>query len=104
MFIAKKALRLGRDPIPIGLLLPSPSWEGVGGGGQAVGHVSAIGARPPTPTFPQSKPRIRGFRPMNGVIEISDSRFGLGEGAAAAISGRAVRHRKSGGSIEAPSG
>ncbi len=98
MFIAKKALRLGRDPIPIGLLLPSPLWEGVGGGGQAVGHVSAIGAQPrPSPS--RNRVYASFWSDPNGY-----SRVGLGEGVAAAISGRAVRHRKSGGSIEAPSG
>jgi hypothetical protein len=31
------------------------------------------------PTSPQPKPRIRGFRPLNKVIEIGNSRFRLGE-------------------------
>src|SRR6266446_10267409 len=31
-----------------------------------------------SPTLPQPKPRIRGFRPLNKVIEIGNSRFRLG--------------------------
>src|SRR6266481_1962438 len=34
------------------LLLPSPLWGGVGGGGRGVWHHCAITSRPPTPTLP----------------------------------------------------
>ncbi len=67
-------LRRGR------LLLPSPLWGGVGGGGRASGHFRSQYARPPTPTLPQPKLRIRRFRPINRVIEIGNSRFRLGGG------------------------
>src|SRR5215831_11489541 len=41
-------------------------------------------ARPPTPSLPQPKPRLRGFRPLNKAIEIGNSRFRLGEGVVVA--------------------
>src|SRR6516162_4400369 len=63
------------------LLPPAPLWGGVGGGGRAVWHFSATASRPPTPALPQSKPRIRGFRPLDGAIEIGNSRFRLGGGS-----------------------
>src|SRR6266852_681750 len=62
------------------LSAPLPLWGGVGGGGRAKWHARAELARPPTPTLPQPKPRIRGFRPLNKVIEIGNSRFRLGGG------------------------
>src|SRR5262249_21949448 len=64
----------------VGFLLPSPLWEGAGGGGRERRHGIATSTRPPTLTLPQPKPRIRGFRPINKVIEIGDSRFRLGGG------------------------
>src|SRR6266849_1579790 len=49
-------------------LLPSPllgGGGGAGGGGRAVGHQRTTPSRPPTPTLPQPKPSILGFRPLN---------------------------------------
>src|SRR5712692_3577918 len=62
------------------LELPSPLWGGVGGGGWGMWHSKRATARRPTPTLPQPKPRIRGFRPPNKAIEIGNSRFRLGGG------------------------
>src|SRR5260370_35961870 len=70
----------GQLSLATGLLLPFPLWGGVGGGGRGVGHISAAVPRPPAPTLPQPKPRIRGFRPINRGIEIGNSRFRLGGG------------------------
>src|SRR5260370_26381185 len=53
-------------------------WGGVGGGG--VWHNRATTSRPPTPTLPQPKLRIRRFRPIIRVLEIGNSRFRLGGG------------------------
>jgi len=61
-------------------LLPSPLWGGVGGGGRETRRSIVTTSRPPTPTLPQPKPRIRGFRPLDKVIEIGNSRFRLGGG------------------------
>src|SRR5258705_8382897 len=62
------------------LKLPSALWGGVGGGGREMWRSKCPTARPPTPTLPHPKPRIRGFRAPNKAIEIGNSRFRLGGG------------------------
>ncbi len=46
------------------------SGVGVGGCGTSVLHGTT-----PTPSLPQPKPRVRGFRQLNKAIEIGNSRF-----------------------------
>jgi hypothetical protein len=48
-------------------LSPHALWRGEGGGGRATRRCPRLTARPPT--LPQPKPLMRGFRPINGVIE-----------------------------------
>src|SRR5258706_6497316 len=55
-------------------------WGEVGGGGRERWQSRAITARPPTPTPPQPKLRIPRVRPLNGGIEIGNSRFRFGGG------------------------
>src|SRR5712671_4628241 len=54
--------------------------------GRGRGWGSMNGALPcrNLPTLPQPKSRIRGFRPINRVIEIGNSRFRLGGGSRSA--------------------
>src|SRR5215472_8010566 len=55
---------------------PPPCGEGMGVGVRECGTAVPRGT-----TLPQPKPRIRGFRPLERVIEIGNSRFRLGGGS-----------------------
>src|SRR5258707_12411397 len=84
------------------LKLPSPLWGGVGGGGREMWRSKCPTARPPTPTLPHPKPRIRGFRAPNKAIEIGNSRFRLGGGRRKPrpVSCRPVRPHQSDEAVE----
>ena len=48
----RASCKSGKSRGSVALLLPSPLWGGVGGGGRHVGHFNAAASRPPTPTLP----------------------------------------------------
>ena len=72
---------------------------GPGGGDSCSANTRCATVTPPrtafgSPTLPLPKPRIRGFRPLNKVIEIGNNRFRLGGWANTIAVRRAGRARE----------